>query len=1039
MLNTLARSFFFYNIWCIIGNLTPINSLHTCVNNNTETNDGTENCKYKGLRYTSYKEFLCWAKSGELHIRECDNISGDWLPKTVDCHVKQNKNKFCPDDLFEVKQNDDDPICLKISTKPEAYNDTFCYGSNKIIPLDLSSSEMTTIILFLKQKRINEYWLPIKRSNAFMPFMINLPGKRWQKVIDEHILPEHLKSDLYCLTHNLDRLKIELRDCKKFLHMVCVFKSSLLSHSGCPEGFGALSYRPNECYGINWKKKSLNHVHISEYYEKQNSIRIVLQEIIPQEKENYFFKIDSFVDRFSDKYMVIMNKYEKTKVSYENSKWFPVLSKQIIEAPSPFLMKLKFDENLRELILVIYHRNYLWTNEYNDIGVQCFTNAGYELLKKTSVNLIWQSEKKTRSIFKLTLFGDGPGEYWCEGHTILNFQWVSTQRLIAFKNMRGHTFATRLDIPCIYKNNENIVNFCIYINKNTKIFGKMIRNFFVKKAKDSVSDLVIHNVRIMNIESVKKLSMVCWCHIMAQLEISNKSYEVVSAEDIFENVSKISDNTFSSIRVYKKLMKMNSDLITVIRSIEYCFPDIFSSNNLMNSHWMQVRRGEKGTAQILCLQNNGIPYTRRCEGDFVHGAYWELLTQSINCKHAQDITQILYNLESTRLIELTPEKVVQEVKSLIKDHKQKIGPGDVYLISNIIQVSLRNLSIPNVVWSNGVVPELGQNPAKWKSVIHDIIEIYNILTDLDVDVISRSADLNSTNKFLETFENSMDTLSFLQYVDQNSFVEEDIGSKLDLEVFDYVDIGVSVQSSPNFLYFYINPLVANVSGIALFNNNISGKVPQKLKGKFYNEHYRFLQSNHDIEDFIHESNLLLATYVPKKLLNRLKTFSTIFNQITKIPPIVVIKVYSNDKLFQQANQTKAVSSHIVSISIPGYNTNLPEALPLILRRLHTNHHTDSGQYCHYWNYGNWATDGLKMSKNVEISEDIVICFLTHLAPLAYLVGVNLTFDIEIESYSKKMDDRTLDIIAVLGCSLSLLGVCCIFITASKLYSWRHKT
>ncbi|XP_022232550.2 uncharacterized protein LOC111080967 isoform X2 [Drosophila obscura] len=807
----------------------------------------------------------------------------------------------------------------------------------------------------------------------------------------------------------------------------------------CPEGFGALSYQPNECYGINWKEKPQNHVHIREYFEKRNSIRMVLQEFIPQEKENYFFKVDSFVDSFSDKYMVIMNKYEKTKVTYENSKWFPVLSKQIIKAPSPFLMKLKFDENLSELILVIYYRNYLWTNEYNDIGVQCFTNAGYELLKKTFIDLIFQNENKTRSIFKLKLVEDGPGEYWCEGHTIFNFQWVSTQRLIAFKKMRGHIFATRLDIPCTYQNYENIVNLCIYIINSSAKIGKIIRNVLVKNAMDSLSDLVIHNVRIMNIESVTKLSMVCWAHVMAQLEMSNKRSNEVSAEDVSEKGSKIIHDTFSTIRIYKKLIKINSNLMNVIRSTEYCFPDIFSSRNLMESQWTQVRRGEKGTAQILCLQNNGIPYTRLCAGDFVHGAYWELLTQSINCENPQDITKMLYDLENTRMIEEAPEKVVQETKSLIKQNKQKIGPGDVYLISNIIQVSIRNLAIPNVFSFNEIVGELAQNTAKWKYVIYDIIEIYNILTDLEVDVISMSADLNSTNKFLETFENSIDTLSSLQYFDQNSFYEEeDIGYKLDFEAFDYIDIGVSVKASHKFLYFYINPLVANVSGIALFNNNTSGKAPHILKGEFYNEHYRFLQSNHDIEDFINESNLLLATYVPKRLLNRLKTFSNIFNQINKIPPIVVIKIYSNGNLFQQNNVTQSVSSRIVSISMPGYNTNLPEALPLILRRWHTDQHTHSEQYCHYWNYGNWATDGITMYKNAATSEDIVICLLTHLTPFAYLVGVNLTFDKEIGTYSKKMHDHALDIITVLG-SLSLLVVCCIFITAAKFYSWRHKS
>ncbi|XP_034659931.1 uncharacterized protein LOC117896032 [Drosophila subobscura] len=1027
MLYFLRRSIFLYYLWCISFNFTQTNSLHICDDNTTKTNEGLANWKYKGLRYTTSEGVLCWEKDGQLLIRECDTNSGHWLPKAVECIEKTNKNVFCPDDLFEIQQNDDDPICLKISTLPEAYNETFCYGSNIIIPLDLSSSEMTTIMMFLKEKRINEYWLPIKRNSSFMPFMINLPGERWRRVIDEDIPVADFKSDLHCLRHSTDRLTIELSDCNIHLHSVCVFKRSLSSNSGCPEGFGALSYQPNECYGINWKEKDQNQVHISEYFEKRNLIRMVLQEMIPQEKDNFFFKVDSFVDSFSDKYMVIMNKHEDTKVAYENSHWFPVLSKQVIEPSSPFLMKLKFDESLRELILVIYHRNYLWTNGYNDIGVQCFTNAGYELIKKTSIVLIWENELKTRSIFKLILVEDGPGEYWCEGHTIFNFQWVSTKRLIAFKKMRGHAFATRLDISCIYQNNEIVVNICTSINKSPEQIGKIVQNLLLKSAIDSLNDLVMHNLRIMNIERVSELSMVCWAHVM----VSIKSGKELNAEDTLKNGLKVNHETFSSFLVYKKLVNINTNFINVIRSTEYCFPEVFSSQNLMESQWMQVRRGEKGTAQTLCLQSNGIPYTRLCSGDFVHGAHWEPLTQSISCQNAQEITQILYELEKMLMGEITPERVLKEMKSLIKDNEKKIGPGDVYLISNIVQVSLQNLTIPNIFSSNGLVLDVAQNSTKWKNLFDEIIEIYNFFTDLDKDILSLSAELNSTSKFLETFENSIDACSVLKYFDQNSFVEEDIESKFDFEVFDYVDIGVYVQASRSFLYFYINPIVSNVSGIAFFNNDRNAEAPQMLKGEFCNEHFRFLQSNHDIQDFINDSNLLLATYVPDTLLNRLNTFSTIFNQINKTPPIVVIKIHSNDNLFQQNNVEKAVTSRVVSISIPGYNTILPEALPLILRRPHTDQKSDSEQYCHYWNYGDWATDGITMSNNSEISEDIVICLLTHLTPFAYVVGSKGS------QVSRKIQDGSLDIITVLA-SLSLVGVCCIIITAITLYFLRQK-
>ncbi|XP_002073902.3 uncharacterized protein LOC6651029 [Drosophila willistoni] len=1044
----------FFKIFCIIllyaQSVSTKSKIQKCDDSITETEFGIAYWKYKGVRYTTSEDVLCWKENGKLFVRECNTDTGEWMPASVDCAIQKFRNRYCPEDLLEVPMDEKNPLCIQISQKPQPFDESFCYGSDTI-----ALEESINLMAYLSKRNIREYWLPIRRENATMPFTIRLPGKQWQQVVDENMFLEDFISNRNCLSlrytnssrsNKRKRQKsdnefiLEMSHCERPMHMVCLYKEPILDNQVCPEGFGALSYRPNECYGINLKDKSpstkYSNVPIDEYYEKRNSIAFILSKSIPKDEKEKFFEIDSFVDQSKDKYLVLMNKKQRVEVAVDSQR-HPILSKTSIPM-NEVKMILKIDGDHEDLMLVIYNLNYIWHLEDDkEFGIKCFTNADYELLRPTKIDLVWKNDDIAKTIFKVKLIGDGPGEYWCEAHTVFNFQMVTSPRVVATKDNRGHAFAARMQVSCI----DNGKNLCTDIDKNAKRIAKNLRQHLRKLIREDLSDLIVHNVRLMNIEQILNSTIISWVHVTASLKnsaIDNSEEESSEEDNSSEDDNRVRHDTSVRMKVLKLLEKLifeHSGSMAIVRSTEYCFPTAVDdeSKNL----WMQAVRGQSATTQQLCLQESGLPFTRLCQGDFIHGASWAPI-KDIECQQeSTKITQSLYSLETSKLVKVSPEKIVQKARTIIEENKKDLVAADIHFTSNIMQASVKSLMDLNFIPKNAIPEELLKKTAIWKNATRDFMAIYNYLIDVKEDIIKMSAKLNSTNKLLEAFENAMDTFSSMPAVNE-TLTDDDSDEKINpfFEVYDYDDIGVSVKVSQNLLYFRIDPSVANISGVALFRNINASVDSQILTGAFKNEYYQFLQADHTLEDFINEPNLQLGTYVPSNLLNRLNIFHAATNNTYASPnPIVVIKIYSNDKLFKELDgNSQMVPGRIVSISIPG-NTDLPEDLPLVLRRFSNTPLNDSAEFCNYWNYKGWASDGITISGS---NEDVVICQLTHLTPFAYLVGYNFTVDDNIEVNIKEIHEQALDIITVTGCSLSLMGICGIFITAAAFHNWRQK-
>ncbi|XP_032573141.1 uncharacterized protein LOC116800889 isoform X1 [Drosophila sechellia] len=951
-------------------NLTRVCKIK-CLDEFTNTTSGTAYWKYKGIPYAISEDLLCLKSDHQILMRVCDTNYGRWIPDLIECKIKINKNLHCPDDLFEIRNVGKLPICLKISTEPKAFNEQFCYGSN-IIPMDLKSFELSKVSQFLKKMDISEYWLPIRRNNELMPYEVRLPGKSWRKKINRSII--HLKNNPneHCLKRTISnqtptdfKSQIVSVDCNAFLNAVCIFKSELISNAGCPSGFGALVYQPAVCYGIDWNNTTSEPLDLKEYLKKRNWLRRILAKYVSKKNRHEFFKIDFFFHHLTEEFVIIMSLSENFQIVSKGLKWIPTLSKKIVKPSSAVEMVLEIDHSSKGLRLVIYNRKYLWGNNSSYAGVKCFAFLKYGTLKNARLNLIWENQEQSYSIFKVNIVSSYRTEYWCEGHSIFDFQLVSTRLFVDVNRNTAPVFVLRWNVSCI---NANLAHsLCSEVtDKNVR---KLVEGIYGNK---NLGNLLIYDVRIMDMEWIKNVCVVFWIHITAALKITASIYHKEIA--FGDNTPKIPKDFVAFMQIKITLRNFFFNFIKnstyLIRSTDYCFSELSFSNDGMHL-WTTTRVGEIAMTKKLCIQKDGMPYTRYCLGDFVHGAYWKELTQPVVCESPKNNTKVLHDLQVAKMFKSPPDKVLKYLKYTIANSKNNIVPADIFFIYNIIQ------SVLEVHSSNSAFQQTNKDLTKWKNVLYQIFDIYNILIGLDSKVIKMSAKLNATNKFLKSFEMLCDTLSTYLSFTQIDNGEEYL-SDLHSETIDYDDIGVSVYVSKYILYFSINPSIANVSGIALFANNNTEDTHTKLKGAFQNEHYRFLQVNHDINDIVNEPDLELAVYLPIELFGTLKASTNEANDV-----IVVIKVYSSDELFQQPNRNLTLLSRVASISLPGYSSFLPVPVPLIFRKS-TNKGVNPPGSCLIWNYEGWI-DGYSMLKYFENNGGIALCLLRRLAPTGYFL------------------------------------------------------
>ncbi|KAJ6644322.1 Adhesion G-protein coupled receptor G4 [Pseudolycoriella hygida] len=411
-----------------------------------------------------------------------------------------------------------------------------------------------------------------------------------------------------------------------------------------------------------------------------------------------------------------------------------------------------------------------------------------------------------------------------------------------------------------------------------------------------------------------------------------------------------------------------------LNSTEFCLPASISQLDEINFSGAHI--GRFVTSNELCLlPESGLPATKHCVGDGLYGGIWMDQPEHISCDNS------LTSPSTKKLHNLSQLQMSSEDMEPV-----------VYQLEEIISHSNHSSLIPTDIFYVSQI-FLGIQHAENSFISDDvkrILRIYNQLLMVNGSVMYASSKLNSTNVLLD----SVDVIvsDFAAYTNFNA-------SSNGILKFAFDEAMLST--------FIFNPEETNLTGIAVIERSSGVSI-------------EFLNKNDGVKDIINIPNLKLASYVPTQLFTHLNS------------PLIVVSLFNSDVLFQSYHSSNPIqlinsSGSIISMVLVGVNGNLPLKLPIFFKR------SSEGNVCGFWSFSSaedgWATNGCLFNKEF-IKSDIVLCECMHLTHYAYLFYGGTPIDLT--------HFERLQLITTVACSISLVGLCGIYLSAVLFKSWRIK-
>uniref|UniRef100_A0A1B0CK17 Putative g protein-coupled receptor n=1 Tax=Lutzomyia longipalpis TaxID=7200 RepID=A0A1B0CK17_LUTLO len=696
---------------------------------------------------------------------------------------------------------------------------------------------------------------------------------------------------------------------------------------------------------------------------------------------------------------------------------------EIVEVDSREIIPADLERQALELI--VYSEEYLWRRDDDDSGVTCFTDAGGNtLLTNVKKDLVWKDKIKTtdiigqsndfvreyitKSIYQLEFEYSTPGHYWCEGLSLPDFKEVKSPQVVAYKEYDGTVYSFKATVNCnkcergftkkeLKELSEDFKNFLKKFDSREKLFGAVkvmrIQNIPQDSSRLEVIFHVVVEFDDFSFNCPPNITHhICTLYgIQRDLEIITRDASHSEKNDQFKNIT--------------------------VRHTAFCLP--YRSSQTNQEYWMSAEIGERSVLQNLCLTTNLLPVYRICKGDFIIGAQWD--EDHVPICHEMEIpklTQKLFELDNSNKNSST---IIDEMQEIVEVDSREIIPADLYIVGTLLRKCAMEAS--NIIEFG--LKEVGK-----------ILSILSHIMEVNETTARASQVLNSTNVLMDMNEKIITSV----------LLDASISNKT-LPGNETNDLGVIEIKAKNIIVFTINPFVANVTGIALYrssnqSNDIEDLIP------------RYLYANQDATELLMDNEELeVATFVPEDLLQRINEINqTASGNVTlapKPPLRIVIMVKANDRLYQENRNVSyfRANGRVVSVTIPGYGPNLPSLLPLIFHTLYEI--TNETNACGFWDFtptnkngtSQWATRGCEfLLSSPNLDPPLVLCGCSHLTDFASLVMGAYKNDIPLNKLSiHKNHLIALDVITTVGCSLSIVGILGIWITAIFFKSWRQRT
>lgn len=1012
---------------------------------------------------------LCVDKDDNILQRKCleTGVWADFEPKRCMFYTLKQFIK-CPYGMEKVQVGDDE-LCMLV-TAPTKYNNMCLdYATTKSL-LDLSSHKLRGVVNHLKSiKGLQEIWLPAKRYQDYNPFQWQIIGKRWGDTVAfddfELGIEDNYKDRCLKLVISDEKSKFKSEDCEKKIPEICVYDEKLVLPMACKNGLTSkFFYFQDRCFSIEKTFKRSKPL----FQATQTYSRAFLQDLMDELEVAGDDRclVDLGAAGYTSNYFTNSSFGEFTVIN-RNGKWSMsdrytcVIYEEPIDLQVPEIY-LKFDSKTRKMLLIIYSEEFLWKTEPDESGVKCFTIANNELAKVAKVKArLWSETIKkyevklfdskksldvSKSIYELKLYGSGPGIYWCEGYAIGSAQLIKSKKVIARKTLDGVVFAVNLQAKV------QPVNDTIYEEKFLDSLTEKLENSM--KANDNLSiyeKLVVDNIkdiRVMQITEYDKLTSqltaIYHVTIVRSFDDSREEYDDFMekyADKFGDEKVVVSHQIMTHLEAILKKVGGTVFNFLSINSTEYCLPESLKNPNPLIDVlvWEQGAIGETLPPTDLCVYQSGIPLTRKCEGDFLSGGKWETLTeQKLQCVDKEILTLHTKTLFSMNKV-INPNEthgIIENITS-ISSHYEQLIAADLFYISKAVQ---QITNVVNVTQSQNV----NLNSMDLDDKYNLTIILNNIMNVNDSLIQLSQLKLNTTNILLDSYDNLINSLS------TNYSIYSTINNNLISNSLNETD-GTFIMRTEKIVVFICDPGRMNVSGMALIKT-------QKDETSLMDFRVEKLYATQSIDDIlnIYEDSLEIASFFPDELLNRIDEIHKLeLNGTAEVsePLKIVIKVYYNDAIFKESSQVSSYKSQskIISVSIPGHDQNLPLLLPIMFKKS-TNSKQSDKDVCGYWEFqpngtssesSEWLQEGCEFLGVSQFDSSLALCGCSHLTHFAYLIMGTYIHDITPgeEVIITKFNKHTtaLNTITLLGCTLSILGIIGIFITALTFKVWREKS
>ncbi|XP_052749632.1 uncharacterized protein LOC113517935 isoform X1 [Galleria mellonella] len=692
----------------------------------------------------------------------------------------------------------------------------------------------------------------------------------------------------------------------------------------------------------------------------------------------------------------------------------------------------------------------LFTNNSVDKrNIYCYTDS--ETYYPTKVRL--HDKKKNESEYNIyRLSADFDGYYWCVYVDPDNLHETESQKVLFLRDKRylasRYAIKIRLERPYDYKQEKYIKEYW-EANLETFIF---CRTKYIEENR---------------------------------LEVKDFEYLDLHIEQIVYNFMSATDLSDSDVILDIKIRRMYMDKRTILFHVQLredmipLDPVKISNDEVLFMKPVYICKSQNSLSLLPLNSSKSLPGCRtyKCVGDYDEGvSLVEEATPdcSVSSSVAMTETVVVRNNEPTPIMptfETEASSTTKQTQPNLRDQTSSeeyvdnattefsTSYGSTYTedIFTTTETTTQTVTTDNTFTYGTTTEDIStaSNPTDTTEQVSTVNtpteEISTLTTPTEATTNNRPTEITTTSKRPIPYPTTSRPTTTLPPEDQLEQVLNDLDTLLQdnsitltvekiEDTFDQVDnlFDIGLEAIPGRLLNLLDDLGSRVylngsrTGATIRKNIallVADAAPENpVRG------FRLANSSgtNDFTDFQFLAEDINTTHL---MTNESEALVYLPESVTKSPRRISFVVFRNELAFQCTKEVGIVNSKVVSVNVGNMTTfENGEVIDIHLSPLVEEPDRNASRTCAYWEFtengtGYWSTNGCTFIKSTEPGI-LDTCRCDHLTHFAEILIPRTIF-------SQRHED-TLEILSIIGCSLSLFGIILIMLTAVMFRPWRRE-